>query len=151
MYKIKYGKNKAGAVLRVLIFVLFFAVGGITALFAERMSGDSFMQKEEKEETASESAEEPASEELPVVKDQREVRISGIEVGSLINEGDVIDVRIIKNDGRDEKLLAEKCITAIDEKGLYLMVREDELSKITEAFMSMADGTVLRAYAVRIP
>ncbi|MCR5584177.1 MAG: hypothetical protein K6F63_01930 [Lachnospiraceae bacterium] len=151
MYKIKYGKNKAGAVLHVLVFVLFFAVGGVTALFAERMSGDFFIPKEEKEDTLIKSVDEPIADEVPPVNDRREVWISGIEIGSYINEGDVIDVRIIKNDGRDEKLLAEKCITAIDDEGLFLVVREDELSKITDAFMSMADGTVLRAYAVRIP
>ena len=38
MYRIKYGKKKAGTFLRTLVFVLFFVMGGVAALLAERMN-----------------------------------------------------------------------------------------------------------------
>ena len=163
MYKSKYGKSKAGFFIRALIFVLFFTTGGITALFAERMSlifpepGETVYASEQAVTGTLKEGEEKAEdkdevkEEVKIVPEEREVRLSGIEIGNIVSEGDVIDVRIVKNDGRDEKLLAGKVISAIENDGIFLIVKEEELSNITKAFLDMEDGTVLRAYAVRIP
>ena len=81
----------------------------------------------------------------------REVWIKGIEISSYISENDIIDVRVVYYDGRDEKLLAEKSITGLDKNGVFLPVREEELEAITKAVMDLEGGLILKAYAVRIP
>ncbi len=160
MYKIKYGKNKFGALISVLLFIAFFLAGGITALVAERTyftdEGLKFEAFDPKDMTKTEVVDHIEDNEIQndvslPDNDMREVRIKGIEIGNYISEGDIIDVRIVGYDGSDEKLLAEKCITGIDADGISLIVKEEELPGITQAFIKMADGTVVKAYAVRIP
>ncbi len=153
MYRIKYEKNRLGAILRTLIFVLFFAAGGITSLIAERFvyakdSDTDLNFHGEVAETKNEEKEEPMD--IPP-SDIREVWIRGIEIGNYIYEGDVIDVRWVDSEGRDEKLLASKTVTGLDREGIFLLVREEELPRITETVLKKEEGTVVRIYAVRIP
>ncbi len=157
MYKIKYEKNRLGTVLRVLLIVAFILIGGAGALFAEKIYYAKTGEREnvnEKEENVGQlpemNGEAKEQEQTPRVS-LREVWIKGIEISSYITVDDRIDVRVVFNDGRDEKLLAEKCITGLDGKGVFLLVKEEELEAITKAVMDLEGGLILKAYAVRIP
>lgn len=156
MYKIKYGKNKTGTIIRVLLFVMFFAAGAFAALLAERMcmaNGVGFetgMQVNLPEEEQDPADGEALIEEKNT-PEMREVWIDGIDISNYISEGDLIDVRIVDPNGVDSKLLAEKCIKGMDRDGVFLLVREDELACITDALIGMKEGSIVRAYAVRIP
>ena len=155
MYKIKYGKNKTGTIICVLLFVMFFAAGAFAALLAERMciaNGVGFetgMQINLPEEEQDPADGEALIEEKNT-PEMREVWIDGIDISNYISEGDLIDVRIVDPNGVDSKLLAEKCIKGMDRDGVFLLVREDELACITDALIGMK-GSIVRAYAVRIP
>ncbi len=155
MYKIKYEKNRLGAVLRILLFVALILIGGAGALFAERILGERADGAETIREKATEQQQDAAAETQEVEDGPesclREVWIKGIEISSYISENDIIDVRVVFNDGRDEKLLAEKSITGLDKNGVFLPVREEELEAITKAVMDLEGGLILKAYAVRIP
>ena len=156
MYKIKYGKNKTGTSICVLLFVMFFAAGAFAALLAERMciaNGVGFetgMQINLPEEEQDPADGEALIEEKNT-PEMREVWIDGIDISNYISEGDLIDVRIVDPNGVDSKLLAEKCIKGMDRDGVFLLVREDELACITDALIGMKEGSIVRAYAVRIP
>ena len=140
--------DEKGTILNTISkeYPLIFPEPGETVYASEQAVTGTLKEGEEKAEDKDE-----LKEEVKIVPEEREVRLSGIEIGNIVSEGDVIDVRIVKNDGRDEKLLAGKMISAIENDGIFLIVKEDELSNITKAFLDMEDGTVLRAYAVRIP
>ncbi len=153
MYKIKYGKSRPGGILFILCFVLFFAAGAITVICAEKLW---FIKAAGSGETAPGVDAIPENEASCILREApeaavREVCINGIEISNFISEGDIIDVRTVNSDGRDEKLLAEKCITGLERSGVFLIVREDELEIITDALIKMEDGRIVRAYAVRIP
>ncbi len=155
MYKIKYEKNRTGTLTRALLLVLFFSAGVFSALLGARFYISNKPPTGEEAETVEMLREyELPEEEKPTGNTdsgEREVWISGIEVSGYISEGDRIDVRTVSGDGKDEKLLAGKCITGIDGNGIVLLVKEEELPGITEAFMKMEGGSVIKAYAVRIP
>ena len=155
MYRIKYEKNRLGAVLRILLFVALILIGGAGALFAERILGERADGAETIREKATEQQQDAAAETQEVEDGPesclREVWIKGIEISSYISENDIIDVRVVYYDGRDEKLLAEKSITGLDKNGVFLPVREEELEAITKAVMDLEGGLILKAYAVRIP
>ncbi len=155
MYKIKYGRNRLTVLLSTLLFVFFFAAGAVTVLVAEVAERVSVARAAEKSRSDDLYEEVSVAEEIPIPVPEtvrlREVQIEGIELANYISEGDLIDIRIVKQDGTDEKLLAEKRITGIDRAGFMLLVEEEELGIITGARLETEEGGIIRAYAVRIP
>ena len=112
----------------------------------------------EKAEDRAVSAEERAlvlARELSEIKapdsSVREVWVDFVDRSSYISEGDRIDIRMVYDDGDDEKLLSGKTITRVDNDGMQLLVDEDELALITGAKLKMEGSSGIRAYAVRIP
>ena len=135
--------------LRALFSVLFFAFGVMTAMLSERLL---FSNPSEEKVTVALEDETEAEEPVPtVLKGLREVGLKWIETGNYISEGDLIDIRVVNREGVDEKLLAENNITGLDRDGLTLLVGEDELTLITSAYLKKEEGSIVRAYAVRIP
>jgi hypothetical protein len=156
MYKIKYGKNKTGTIIRVLLFVMFFTAGAFASLLAERLCIANGVGFEAERQVSTQEETQDTIERETVIEEKntpemREVWIDGIDISNYISEGDLIDVRIVDPNGGDSKLLAEKCIKGMDKEGVFLLVREDELACITDALIGMKEGSIVRAYAVRIP
>ena len=151
MYKIKYGKKKLKALMKGFLFLLLFAAGGGTAVFM----GKDRMEKAEDRAVSAEERALVLARELSEIKapdsSVREVWVDFVDRSSYISEGDRIDIRMVYDDGDDEKLLSGKIITRVDNDGMQLLVDEDELALITGAKLKMEGSSGIRAYAVRIP
>ena len=79
--------------------------------------------------------------------DERELRYGCIRYDSEVGLGDSIDVRVRYPDGTDYVVLSKKPVFGLDEQGLLLRVREEEILLMDSAVVdaSLFEGTFLYA------
>ncbi|MBO4559617.1 MAG: hypothetical protein J5712_05995 [Lachnospiraceae bacterium] len=79
--------------------------------------------------------------------DERELRYGCVRYDSLVGMGDCIDVRVRYPDGTDYVVLSKKPVYGLDEQGLLLRVREEEILLMDSAVVdaSLFEGTYLYA------
>lgn len=79
--------------------------------------------------------------------DERELRYGCVRYDSLIGPGDCIDVRVRYPDGTDYVVLSKKPVYGLDDQGMLLRVREEEILLMDSAVVdaSLFEGTYLYA------
>ncbi len=83
--------------------------------------------------------------------DLRSVWTGGVSGISHIDEGSLIDIRVVKNDGTDVLYLAEVRVVQVTDSEMLLLLDENGIKLLTAAETALSDDELLRIYAVGYP